>query len=203
MIKNTIFSIFILLNIIACVPQNSYISFNNNHISISSSKEYFFNISANILEQKSINFASMYLRQYILKLPNSEIITYEYAKTDFSYEFEPNIHRIIKTVFEAKGLIPIYGENHIYAYQIILSNGSLLNLIGYQSDSQNLKLVYGMSTHTFNKMIHSLNPNAPKAKYTHVNQIKSIKNAIFSKWDDRKVHFVPLVVPLPRLMGPF
>jgi len=193
----------ILFSIIGCTPYISNISLNNNNLSLHTSKDRFFSTSSTVIGKKSINFVSLYVRKYILKLQNNEIITYENAQTDFSYEFEPTIHRIIKIVFEAQDMIPVYGENHTYAYQILLKNGKILNLIGYQSDSQNLKLVYGMSTKTFNDMLHALNPNARNAQYNQALKITSPNNAILSKWNDQKVHFVPLVVPLPRLMGPF
>jgi hypothetical protein len=50
-------------------------------------------------------------------------------------------------------------------------------------------------------MLKQLDPDAKGAYYKQVITLQDERHAIFSKWDTQKVHFVPLVVPLPRLMG--
>jgi hypothetical protein len=170
-----------------------YMQVANNHLSL----------SGEVIHKKLTNFVSLGLYQYLIKLKNGEMVVYEDARTDLSYEFEPSIHRIIQIVFDAKYLVPIYGEGHLYAYQVVMPNDRVLNLIGYQSDTQDLKLVYGMSTKTFNSMIHALNPNAKGATYTQVLKVGNQNNPFISKWDDMKVHFVPLVVPYGKFMAPF
>jgi len=185
-----------------CVSTPSFVGYQNHQLYMQVANNHLA-LSGNIVDKKSTNFVSLGLYRYLIKLKNGETVVYEKARTDMAYEFEPSIHRIIKIVFDAKYLVPIYGEGHLYAYQVVMPNDSVLNLIAYQSDTQDLKMVYGMSTKTFNHMIHSLNPNAKGASYTQVIRISHQKNPYISKWNDMKVHFVPLVVPLARFMMPF
>jgi len=194
------FTIFLLLT--GCVNKPSYMGYKNQmlYMQVASNR---LALSGHILDKKLNNFVSLGLYQYLIKLKNGETVVYEHGQTDMAYEFEPSIHRIVKIVFDASYLVPIYGEGHLYAYQVVMPNDSVLNLIAYQSDTQDLKMVYGMSTKTFNHMIHSLNPNAKGASYTQVIRISHQKNPYISKWNDMKVHFVPLVVPLARFMMPF
>jgi len=190
------FTIFLLLT--GCVNTPSYMGYKNQTLYMQAANNHLA-LSGQILNKKLNNFVSLGLYQYLIKLKNGETVVYEHGQTDMAYEFEPSIHRIVKIVFDAKYLVPIYGEGHLYAYQVVMPNDSVLNLIAYQSNTQDLKMVYGMSTKTFNQMIHSLNPNADSAKYTQV--IKA--HRYISNWTDMKVHFVPLVVPLARFMMPF
>jgi len=144
----------------------------------------------------------MYLNQKILRLSPNEFAIYEQAKTNNEYEFEPSLYRIIKIVFEAKSFIPIYAKNHIYAYQLVMPNHKLLNLIAYQFDTQEVTFIYGMSNKEFKKMLINLDNNY---KYQLHNNIMKVNNKhhFITKWNDWNVHFVPLVVPLARLMSPF
>jgi hypothetical protein len=126
---------------------------------------------------------------------------YEDARTDMLYEFEPGIMRSIKIIFEAKGMIKVYAKSNLYAYQLILKDGKILNIVAQQADTQQLRFVYGLSTAQLNKILKQLDPDARGAYYKQVIRLQDEGHAILSKWDVQKVHFVPLVVPLARMMG--
>jgi len=202
MTKRYILSILFLLIVSGCVYTPSIMGYNHQNVYMKVDKNQLI-LTSKQLHHKLTNFVSLGLHQYILQLKNKELVAYENAYTDIAYEFEPSIHRIVKVVFDAKSLILVYGEGHLYAYQLVLQNNSILNLIAYQGDTQHLQFIYGMSTKTLNYMIHTLNPNAPIAKYNNVIRIKTSKNPYISRWNDMKVHFTPLVVPIARFMGPF
>jgi len=202
MLKQLIFSFIGSFMFIGCVNTPSLMGYTQNILSMQVNNNKVI-LHTKVVNKKLTNFVSLGLYQYTMLLANKELIVYENARTDISYEFEPSIHRIIKIVFDAKALISIYGEAHLYAYQVVLANNYILNLIAYQGDTQHLQMIYGMSTKTFNQMIHSLNPNTKIATYNSAITINKLKNPYISKWNDNKVHFVPLVVPLARFMGPF
>jgi hypothetical protein len=153
--------------------------------------------------QKRTNFKSLFLEQTVLQTQEGNLLVYENARTDLSYEFEPTLMRTLDVVFETRKKIPLYIKAHLHAYQIILPNGQILNVIAQQNDSQQLKLLYGMSTQQLNRILRKLDPGAQKAHYGNVITLKDPEYAILTKWDDMKVHFYPLVVPLPRLMMGF
>jgi hypothetical protein len=178
----------------------SYLAYNSQQLIIQLDENQLV-LKGTLLDQKRDSFSSLYLTQNIIRLNEGELVVYEDARTDLDYEFEPMITRSIKTVFEANRIIVVYTKNHLFAYQLLLTNGKLLNVIAQQGDTQHLKFVYGMSTTQLNKMLKQLDPNANKAYYKQVMKLQNAKDAILSKWDVQKVHFVPLVVPLPRFMG--
>jgi len=159
-------------------------------------------IKAPAIYQKNTNFSSLYLSQKILKLSKNEFVAYEQAQTNNEYEFEPSIHRIIHIVFETNSLIPVYAKNHLYAYQLVMPNHKLLNLIAYQFDTQELTFLYGMSNKEFKKILFKLDNSYNYKLHNNVMQINNNHHFI-TKWNDWNVHFVPLVVPLSRLMSPF
>lgn len=159
-------------------------------------------LDGHILKERRDNFVSLFLKQDIIRLKNGELVVYEDARTDLDYEFEPMLIRIVKIVFEANRIIPVYGGNHLFAYQILFNDGKMLNLIAQQSTTQHLKLFYGMSTPHLNRILKALDPSARGAYYTkQVIQLTDPAHAVMSKWDVKKVHFVPLVIPLSRFMG--
>ncbi len=178
----------------------SHLSYNNKQLIVQVEKEYL-QMDGTLLSEHRDNFSSLFLSQKILRLNEGNLVVYEDARTDLAYEFEPPITRSIKIIFEAKSVIMVYAKSHLYAYQLILKNGKILNVIAQQGDTQQLKFVYGLSTAQLNKMLMQLDPDAVGAHYKQVIRLIDEHEAILSKWDVQKVHFVPLVVPLARMSG--
>ena len=176
----------------------SKLSYDNKQLTVQVEKEYL-QIDGTLLNERRDNFSSLFLSQKVLRLNEGNLVVYEDARTDLSYEFEPPITRSIKIIFEAKNVIMVYGKSHLYAYQLILKDGRLLNVVVQQGDTQQLKFVYGLSTAQLNKMLKQLDPDAKGAHYKQVIRLQDEHHAILSKWDVQKIHFVPLVVPLARM----
>jgi len=150
--------------------------------------------------EKRTNFKSLFLHQTVLQTKEGNLLVYENAHTDLSYEFDPTLMRIINVVFETRRKVPVLTKGDLHAYQVILSNGTILNLIAQQNNTQSLTLLYGMSTSQFSHILKQLDPDAPAPYYQKVVTLSNPTHAIRTKWDDMKIHFYPLVVPLPRLM---
>ncbi len=178
----------------------SRLSYDNKQLTVQVEKAYL-QMDGTLLGERRDNFSSLFLSQKVLRLNEGNLIVYEDARTDLSYEFEPPITRSIKIIFEAKSVIMVYGKSHLYAYQLILKDGRILNVVAEQGDTQQLKFVYGMSTAQLNKMLKQLDPDARGAYYKQVIRLQDEGHAILSKWSVLKINFVPLVVPLARMMG--
>jgi hypothetical protein len=178
----------------------SNLSYDNKQLTLQVEKA-FLQLDGILLKQRRDNFSSLYLTQKVLRLNEGNLVVYEDASTDILYEFEPTTTRSIQIIFEAKSIIRVYAKSHLYAYQLILKDGRILNVVAQQNESQQLRFVYGMNTDQLNKMLKQLDPDAKGAYYKQVIRLQDEHHAIFSKWDVQKIHFVPLVVPLPRLMG--
>jgi len=168
---------------------------------------YYFQVEQNtakldavVTAKKMTNFSSLFLQQTILQTKEGNLIVYENARTDLSYEFGPTLMRTIDVIFETRQKTPLLIKGHMHAYQVIVPGKGILNLIALQNDSQQIKLLYGMSTGQFNNILQQLDPSAPQAYYQNVITFQNKESAVLTKWDDMKVHFYPLVVPLPRLM---
>ena len=194
----TAFSILLIVN--GC-GGFSYIGYYQDKFVLQSGQNQL-TLDGRLMKEKRDNFVSLFLKQDIIRMKDGELVVYEDARTDLDYEFEPMLRRIVKIVFEANRIIPVYGGNHLFAYQILFNNGKILNLIAQQSTTQHIKLFYGMSTPKLNRMLKVLDSSARGAYYRkQVIHLTDPYHAIMSKWDVRKVHFVPLVVPLSRFMG--
>jgi len=176
----------------------SNLSYNNRYLTLQEDKE-FVQLEGTLLKIRKDGFGSLFLTQKVLRLTEGNIVVYEDAQTDSLYEFEPSITQSIKVIFDSKHTYIIYAKNHLFAYQLVLHNGSILNVIAQQSYSQRLKMVYGMSSAQLDKMLNTLDPNAWKAYYRNVATLHKAESAILSKWNVQKVHFYPLVSPLPKM----
>jgi len=188
-----------LLFLGGCGGSYTDIVYRNGRLSLQLEKGISALKASTILEKKT-NFVSLFLQQSVLALKEGNLVVFENARTDLSYEFEPMLVRTVGVVFETRKRIPLFYHDHLYVCQLILSDGHLLNLIAWQYDSQQLKLLYGMSNQELAALLQPLVPDLILPFAGEGLKLYHPKDAILTHWDDRKVHFYPLVVPLPRLM---
>ncbi|RLA68234.1 MAG: hypothetical protein DRQ78_01565 [Epsilonproteobacteria bacterium] len=155
-------------------------------------------------EQKKYkeNFSTLFLTQRLLRLDDGSLLMYEYAQTDMQYQFDPITTRSIEIIFDTRSIKRIYEKDFLFAYQLVLSDNRILNIIVSQGFDQELIMLYGMSTNKLNQILRTLDPDATQASYHNVINLKNENNPLLSKWTTIKVHLAPLVVPL-RIFGRF
>jgi len=146
-------------------------------------------------------YGSVAIYQHILQLDEGNLVVYEDAQTDLEYEFEPTVMRIIDVLFQTHRKVLLFAKDHMRAYQVILSDHAILNLLVQQSDSQQLQLLYGMNAEQMVRILKGLGMPTPKLPYANVMTFHRKERAIQTHWNAQNVHFYPLVVPLPRFFG--
>lgn len=159
-------------------------------------------LQTTLLKQKLENYNNLYVNKRILRLNDGSLVVYEEAITDDLYEFENTTTWIVSEIFDAKKLYKLYSNNHLYAFQLVLPNRKILNLIAQQDDTQELKLIYGMRSKKLKQILKKLDNNAKDAYYHDVITIEDASDALWSRWSVTKVHFTPLITPLRYLGGP-
>ncbi len=187
------FSTLLLLG--GCASSN--LSFKDSRVNVQVDQS-FVQVQSTIIRQKRENFSILFLNQKLLRLDDGSIAVYEEAYTDSLYEFEPTTTRSIAIIFDAKQVIRVYQKSLLFAYQVILKDNRILNVLVSQNIDQELKMIYGMSTSKLNEILKKLDNNALKAPYMNVINLKSIPNPILSNWSIWKINFVPLIVPIRR-----
>jgi len=153
-------------------------------------------LDATLLQKKREYFRTLVIEQKVLKLKEGNLLVYEDANTDISYEFSPATTHVIRSVFDARAVLKVYAKSNMYAFQLTLANGQRLNVLAQQDESQRLRFVYGMSTKQFNTMLKQLDNTARLAPYTNVLTLNDTQDAILSHWTTMKVDFLPLVKPV-------
>jgi len=153
-------------------------------------------LDAALLQQKREYFRTLVIDQKVLKLKEGNLLVYEDANTDLSYEFDPATIHIIRSVFDARAVLRVYAKSNMYAFQVTRLNGQILNVLAQQDESQRLRFVYGMSTKQMNHMLKQLDSSAPLAPYSNVLTLQNAKHAILTHWTTMKVDFLPLVKPV-------
>ena len=148
-----------------------------------------------LLTQKNINFRTLFLSQKAIQTNEGNIIVYENAKTDINYEFQFTLMHVTQVVFDAARIRLLYTTPKLQIFQLQLTNGQILNVIAQQSESQQIKYMYGMSAKQLDRILKKLQADVRYTPYRNVLQLRNTFNAIQSRWTDWKVHFVPLVVP--------
>jgi len=145
------------------------------------------------------NFSILFLEQKLLRLEDGSLVMFEEAETDMQYMFDPPTTRTISVVFDAINVVRVYEKDFIYAYQLVLKDQRVLNIIVSQGYDQELQMVYGMSTKQFVKTLNRLNANINTVPYQNAIELKNEPNPLLSNWTTWKVNFYPLVIPLSRL----
>jgi len=148
------------------------------------------------------NFGSLFLEQKLLRLDDGSLVMYEEAETDMQYVFDPTTTRTISVVFDAAKVVRIYEKDFIFAYQLVLKDRRVLNIIVSQGYDQELQMVYGMSTKQFVTALNRLGANINSLPYLNTIELKNEPEPLISKWTTWKVSFYPLVIPIRR-MGRF
>lgn len=145
------------------------------------------------------NFKILFLEQKLLRLDDGSLVMYEEAETDMQYMFDPTTTRTISVVFDAAKVVKVYEKDFIYAYQIVLKDRRVLNIIVSQGFDQELQMVYGMSSKQFLTALNRLGANISTLAYLNTIELKNESVPLISKWTTSKVNFYPLVVPMRRL----
>jgi len=186
-------AVLILIN--SCATSN--LSYHNEQLNLQINDSHL-QVRGTQLKQQRENFSTLFLTQYLLRLDDGSHVVYEKAKTDMQYEFEPTTVRTISIIFDAKKVIKVYYNTLVYAFQVILQDNRVLNVLATKGFDQELNMVYGMSTEKLNSMLIKLDPNARPAYYKNTINLSNESEPFMSRWTTWKVHFIPLVVPVRR-----
>ena len=147
------------------------------------------------LEEKNDNFSTLFLTQKLVRIDDATLVVFEEARTDMQYKFEPTIPRSIKIIFDAKKVIKVHYNTFIYAFQVVLKDNRVLNVLVAQGNNQRLQMLYGMSTDKMDQMLRELGQDVKPALYKDVIDLRNEPTPFMSQWSIRSVHLTPLVVP--------
>lgn len=184
-----------LIILSGCAKSN--LSNDNTHVNVQIDQT-FLQVPSTTIKQSRKNFSILYLTQKLLRLDDGSIVVYEEAHTDLQYEFEPTTTRSIGIIFDAKEVIRVHEKSLLFAYQVVLHDNRILNVLASQGFDQELKILYGMSTKKLNKMLGQLDNNARLAHYMNVINLQHETKPLMSHWTTWKVHILPLIVPIRR-----
>jgi len=199
-LSTTLLSTFSTLLLLTGCGPNSKLTYKNEQLSIQRSDQNL-QLHGKQLKQNRENFSTLFLTQSLLRLNDGSLVMYEEAKTDIQYQFDPPTTRLISVVFDAKSVYRVYANAFLYAYQLILHNDRVLNVLVSQGYDQKIQMVYGMSTKKLDSILRRLDDNAQPAYYKNVIELNRESNPIISHWTTRKVHLYPLVIPLRTFGG--
>ena len=187
-----------LLLLTGCGPTSS-LTYKNEQLSIQLSDQNL-QLQGKQLKQNRENFSTLFLTQSLLRLDDGTMVMYEDARTDLQYQFDPPTTTLISVVFDAKRVYRVYTNSFLYAYQLLLQDNRVINVLVTQSYDQEMQMVYGMSTKKLDSMLRKLDQNAQPAYYKNVIELNHESKPLISRWTTTKVHLYPLVIPL-RLFG--
>ena len=192
-----LFILVILLLLNSCSTPST-LSYANEQLKIQINKKRIQVPSTQIKLTKE-NFSILFLEQKLLRLDDGSLVMFESAETDMQYMFDPPTTRTISVIFDAINVVRVYEKDFIYAYQLVLKDHRVLNIIVSQGYDQELQMVYGMSSKQFVKTLNRLNANINAVPYKNAIELRNEPNPLLSRWTTWKVNFYPLVIPLRRL----
>jgi len=151
------------------------------------------------IQSNKENFSILFLEQKLLRLEDGSLVMFEEAETDMQYMFDPTTTRTISVVFDSLKAVKVYEKDFIYAYQLVLKDYRVLNIIVSQGYDQELQMVYGMDNIQFIKILNRLNANINALPHKNAIELKNEPNPLLSRWTTWKINFYPLIVPVRRL----
>lgn len=197
-LKNMMIAALSAALLLSACSNPATLTYNNEQLQLQV-KDAHLQLHGTLLKQQRENFSTLFLTQKLLRLDDGSIVMYENAETDMQYQFDPTTTRSIGIIFDAKGVNKMYENSLLFAYQVILQDNRVLNMIVSQGYDQELIMIYGMSTSKLNSMLRELDPNAPLAYYKNSIDLSKEPNPLMSRWTTYKVHIIPLVIPLRRI----
>lgn len=185
-------SVFVVLLLSGCATSD--LSYNNEaiHLRIDDAS---LRVKGKTLEEKHDNFSTLFLTQKLIRLDDATLVVFEEARTDMQYKFELTTPRSIKIIFDAKQVIKVHYNTFIYAFQVILKDNRVLNVLVAQGNNQRLQMLYGMSTDKMDQMLRELGQDVKPALYKDVIDLRDEPMPFMSQWSIRSIHLAPLVVP--------
>ena len=188
-------TIFVLFMLSGCATSDLSYKNDNIHLRINDASLQVHGVT---LQEKHDNFSTLFLTQRVLRLDDGSMAVFEDARTDMQFQFDQTTPRSIKIIFDAKSVLRVHYNTFIYAFQVILKDNRVLNVLVAQGYNQELQMLYGMSTEKMNDMLKELGQDAKPAFYKNVIDLSSEPSPYVSRWTVQKVHLAPLVVPVPR-----
>ncbi len=195
-ITKLLVSLALIFLISGCATSN--ISYKNEQLTLQINDSHL-QIHGTQLKQHRENFSILFLTQNLLRLDDGSIVVYEEGRTDMQYQFDLPTTRSIGVIFDAKQVVKVYYKALVYAFQVVLKDNRVLNVLATQGYDQELKMVYGMSTEKLNSILKNLDSDTQAVYYKNVINLSHEPTPFMSRWTTWKVHFVPLVIPLRRM----
>jgi hypothetical protein len=158
-------------------------------------------LPARELSRQIDNFSTLAVTHYLLALEGGGMAVFDKARTDMRYEFQYPTAETIRIVFDAKAVHRVYFENSFYVFQVVLADGSLLNVIAEQLEDESLNMLYGMSNAVLARLLDKLHGGLSGSLYAPVRTVTGKSGAIYSKWTIQKVNVMQLVGPKRDIMG--
>ena len=191
-IKTLFFSFTVTLLISSCATSNMVYKHEQLMLQMNDAQ---LQIHGTALEQRAKSFNALSLTQNLLRLDDDSIVAYEEVRTDMQYHFYHTTRRTIEILFNAKRVVRYYYKSHLYAFQVVLNDNRIINVLARQSHDKKLKMVYGLSTKKLNSILKKLDTNAPTFTYNTVIDLSHEPTPFMTQWTIWNIHFVPLVMP--------
>ena len=191
-IKTLFFSFAVTLLISNCATSNMVYEHEQLTLQMNDAQ---FQLQGTTLEQQQKSFNALSLTQNLLRLDDGSMVTYEEVRTAMQYHFYYSTRRSIEILFNAKRVVKYYYKNHLYAFQVVLKDNRIINVLARQSHDKKLKMVYGLSTKKLNSILKKLDTNAPTFTYNNVIELSHEPTPFMTQWTIWNINFVPLVMP--------
>jgi len=160
-----------------------------------------FQVPAALLSKQTDNFSTLAVTHLLLKLPDGGFAVFDKARTDTRYEFYYPTAETVRIVFDARAVRQVYFENSFYVFQVMLADGSLLNVLTEQLEDESLNMLYGMDNATLSRLLQQLHGVSVGTLQEPVRTIHGKQGAILSRWTIYKVNVMELVGPKRDMMG--
>lgn len=157
-------------------------------------------LETSLVSEKELTFRTVSVTQVLLKDEDGSLLVFERALTDLEYQFDHRSQaQLIKAIFDARKMIPVYTMNNLTFYQMITKDEAVIDIIVHHSNDQALRFVYGFSDARFKEILTMIDPSDSsfeKKLNGDVSRLETPESAIKSRWSTPLNTIGSLIIPL-------
>ena len=148
--------VFMLLFFTSC--NAPHLSYDDNKLAITIQDQVITEANSASIYKNKINLPNINIYQYVLKLNNGSIITYEAISVGPGYVFSYGVNKIVGNVFKKYNYESVGMQSNIHFFKLF-NKKETLYLVVENINKRGLKMIYGINENIFNKIIDTLKKN--------------------------------------------
>lgn len=157
-------------------------------------------LSADLIDEEELISESVSVTQTLLRDDDGAFLVFERVLTADDHTFDQqDEEQVMRLAFDAKDIQVIYASGTLTFYQVLLTDLAALDVIVCQSDTQAIRLLYGLSDQKLLEIIRAIDPSntsAVKRSRWEAKRLETLEHAVKTRWDRSGEQIRSCIIPM-------